>query len=346
MSFDNRWRKQIYLRNVTGDLRAEVDISGSTVTVDEILSHVWREFGWETCRVVNQGRVLLPGEMVRLDAVNRTFVVVPKRPGQTYAAPWDIARDEGDQASPQEEPEASVHDDALDEINNVPETSVRGTAEGEGEHVPVCRICFGDQLDGELFSPCRCKGSMKYVHVSCLNLWRLSSLHSDAYSKCQQCKFEYNVSMTRSVAILELLKRDGASAFLAVVLLILVAFCCSELVLQVGLVNTGRWSVDYAKPGVIAISTHGALVHLWKFARPLWELRHHVNLQELFWDNPNFVILAGTIAGYSQHQHFRLFVVIGITSCALTTLRYIQRKLKRLHMKWRVVQNLDENEIM
>jgi len=37
----------------------------------------------------------------------------------------------------------------------------------------VCRICFGGVNDiiesGKLISPCKCKGSMKYVHVNCLN---------------------------------------------------------------------------------------------------------------------------------------------------------------------------------
>jgi len=37
----------------------------------------------------------------------------------------------------------------------------------------VCRICFGGVNEilesGKLISPCKCKGSMKYVHVNCLN---------------------------------------------------------------------------------------------------------------------------------------------------------------------------------
>eukprot|EP00928_Gymnodinium_smaydae_P032717 TRINITY_DN23624_c0_g1_i1.p1 TRINITY_DN23624_c0_g1~~TRINITY_DN23624_c0_g1_i1.p1 ORF type:complete len:434 (+),score=104.66 TRINITY_DN23624_c0_g1_i1:103-1404(+) len=47
----------------------------------------------------------------------------------------------------------------------------------------ICRICFaGDDGDGdgdgagagELVSPCRCVGSQKYVHVSCLRKWQRS----------------------------------------------------------------------------------------------------------------------------------------------------------------------------
>jgi len=37
---------------------------------------------------------------------------------------------------------------------------------------PLCRICMGDASEGKLFSPCLCKGSMRYVHVECLQRWR------------------------------------------------------------------------------------------------------------------------------------------------------------------------------
>mmetsp|Transcript_7465 Transcript_7465/g.12619 ORF Transcript_7465/g.12619 Transcript_7465/m.12619 type:complete len:123 (-) Transcript_7465:1104-1472(-) len=39
---------------------------------------------------------------------------------------------------------------------------------------PMCRICFGEQEDEEsspLISPCKCSGSMKFVHLKCLRQW-------------------------------------------------------------------------------------------------------------------------------------------------------------------------------
>ena len=37
----------------------------------------------------------------------------------------------------------------------------------------ACRICFGgeDESDNPLFSPCKCAGSMKYIHFKCLRDW-------------------------------------------------------------------------------------------------------------------------------------------------------------------------------
>ncbi|KAJ1548109.1 hypothetical protein HK096_004795, partial [Nowakowskiella sp. JEL0078] len=57
----------------------------------------------------------------------------------------------------------------------------------------TCRICFASDLEndslGSLFSPCKCSGSMKYVHVGnvlfsakyleCLNEWRRVSQKTD-----------------------------------------------------------------------------------------------------------------------------------------------------------------------
>nr|CAG8547989.1 11007_t:CDS:2 [Entrophospora candida] len=44
----------------------------------------------------------------------------------------------------------------------------------------MCRICFSGPEDednlGRSISPCRCKGSMRYVHVECLNRWRLPKI--------------------------------------------------------------------------------------------------------------------------------------------------------------------------
>jgi len=39
-----------------------------------------------------------------------------------------------------------------------------------------CKICLGGEEEedelGRLISPCKCKGTIKYVHLECLNRWR------------------------------------------------------------------------------------------------------------------------------------------------------------------------------
>jgi len=49
-----------------------------------------------------------------------------------------------------------------------------------------CRICLNS---GDLFSPCDCSGTQKYVHMNCLDEWKKTSLKSSL--RCQTCGFIY-----------------------------------------------------------------------------------------------------------------------------------------------------------
>ncbi|KAM5382784.1 hypothetical protein ACJZ2D_002367 [Fusarium nematophilum] len=48
---------------------------------------------------------------------------------------------------------------------------------------------------GRLLSPCKCRGSQKYVHEGCLNAWRLANpTEARNYWQCPTCKFTYRIS--------------------------------------------------------------------------------------------------------------------------------------------------------
>ena len=51
---------------------------------------------------------------------------------------------------------------------------------------PQCRICLDE--DGELFSPCLCRGSVKYVHRECLNTWLAAAQDP---LRCTICRAPY-----------------------------------------------------------------------------------------------------------------------------------------------------------
>ena len=75
---------------------------------------------------------------------------------------------------------------------------------------PICRFCLDERWvpdtktalgtankDGRLISPCLCSGSIRFVHVGCLNKWRRSGhAMSDSLLRCGQCKYRYNVRYT------------------------------------------------------------------------------------------------------------------------------------------------------
>ena len=55
-----------------------------------------------------------------------------------------------------------------------------------------CRICLEENEDlDDLFSPCSCNGTQKYVHKKCLERWRQENIDNDNYDRCQECRTEY-----------------------------------------------------------------------------------------------------------------------------------------------------------
>ncbi|CAE8638314.1 unnamed protein product, partial [Polarella glacialis] len=58
----------------------------------------------------------------------------------------------------------------------------------------LCRICLeqgDDEVTGELFAPCRCKGGTKYVHRRCLDTWRSTGMNPSNLTRCEVCHYKY-----------------------------------------------------------------------------------------------------------------------------------------------------------
>jgi E3 ubiquitin-protein ligase DOA10 len=55
-------------------------------------------------------------------------------------------------------------------------------------HDAVCRICQGEGADSRpLRHPCRCTGSIKFVHEDCLQMWIHSKGSASASGNCEVC---------------------------------------------------------------------------------------------------------------------------------------------------------------
>jgi hypothetical protein len=83
----------------------------------------------------------------------------------------------------------------------------------------TCRICFDDDSAGALFKPCLCDGSMKYIHVSCLDQWReVGGARGGlaAATHCPQCQYEYKFD--NFVPQLKFLTHPSAIKILALVI--------------------------------------------------------------------------------------------------------------------------------
>ena len=55
------------------------------------------------------------------------------------------------------------------------------------EEALVCRICL--ESEGELVSPCPCRGSQRGVHLACLERWHVSQRRWAL--RCMTCKLPY-----------------------------------------------------------------------------------------------------------------------------------------------------------
>lgn len=71
-----------------------------------------------------------------------------------------------------------------------------GTSENiPGMFQPRPQVVYESEDGGRLLSPCKCKGSNKYVHEGCLQQWRLQDPTSKRnYWQCPTCKFNYKLS--------------------------------------------------------------------------------------------------------------------------------------------------------
>jgi len=58
-----------------------------------------------------------------------------------------------------------------------------------------CRICYQDSTNEKLISPCNCKGSMKYIHRSCLE----KCIFSSKSNICGICKNTYKFNENKFV---------------------------------------------------------------------------------------------------------------------------------------------------
>lgn len=117
-----------------------------------------------------------------------------------------------------------VHAANVDQMDALQvEAMLFGVAEPQGAEIPTrfCRICLEGEVDAcdRLLSPCRCKGTVQYVHASCLDRWRVFSTRMHSAVRCDQCATEYRFKPTVWMRVLT----SRALLFAASVVLFLVA---------------------------------------------------------------------------------------------------------------------------
>jgi len=91
----------------------------------------------------------------------------------------------------------------------------------------TCRICSltqSESVGSKMIKPCKCKGTLEYVHIDCLNQWRATSMN--AFYECQVCKYKYEL---RRTFFAELLLSDNGAFLVTILLIITIILVCGVL---------------------------------------------------------------------------------------------------------------------
>jgi phosphohistidine phosphatase SixA len=154
--------------------------------VDYVYDELNKKYIWENLHARYRTELSLPHPLNRFfdsnfheDEVydNRSPIDVQMRQHHvsTYTMPSSALR--------------SLHDDNNNDNNNNDDDD-----DDDDDHAPTCRICQMKQVETPhllLIRPCKCSGSLAYVHKTCLNEWRATS--PTAQSICSICNYTYKI---------------------------------------------------------------------------------------------------------------------------------------------------------
>ncbi|XP_053989975.1 E3 ubiquitin-protein ligase MARCHF3-like [Hylaeus volcanicus] len=124
----------------------------------------------------------------------------------------------------------------------------------------VCRICHTNTSKEPLISPCRCKGTLAYVHLACLERW----LNETCRSYCELCRYRFDVVSTPRYRLPESWRiwishprnrRNMQSNFLIFALLSVV----TGGLVMVCLVGMRYFVIEGKKIGISKLWTRGAI---------------------------------------------------------------------------------------
>ena len=63
----------------------------------------------------------------------------------------------------------------------------------------LCKICLEPDISTEMISPCRCVGSVEFVHEQCLKVWILGRKGGPQEAECELCHTRYTMYCRYSV---------------------------------------------------------------------------------------------------------------------------------------------------
>ena len=265
-------------------------------------------------RIVHKGRVLHPLDQIKSAGLVDwpTVYLVTEEAAAVGAAPH---------AAPTA-PAAATAATAAEGAEGAPREAAQGDADDDDRR---CRICFSGESEPRgalrLFSPCLCDGSMKYVHVGCLNEWRRASTNPRSYFECDQCRYKYNLRRSEWAEYVEtwhVVNACTAAAFvLSTLALGLVNLALPVTIKFYALVGWSGWAgyggaiCDHIVCGLILIGVCGFAVGQ-------------------RWRDTRFLMYLGMTIASNGNRIFRVFVAVGIAYAVYELHNYMQLRMREL----------------
>lgn len=323
---------KIDLRQVRAGSIGIVEISPT-----DPLSVLWtriqelHDYPAETTRLVHMGKVLTLAKDGDAPASNLADVPVVVVVAKVLITK-NVQKQRQEEAERKEQ-EQKLRQDAERKLSEqAKETAQPVDRTSDDEDVPICRICRGTENDVtgpmRLFKPCMCHGSMKYVHVGCLQEWRQNSVNSSSYFQCAQCGFKYNIYRPRLANYLLSAGQDHnhilvrACSVLALLLAtIMSGFLCSWFHLDARFYDLMEWSPpwkdwDNSDAGVVSLYLASALDIFASGALFIGMLMFVVTMysrMQMWYEMRNYVGIGLTLAYLSQGGGiWRLSAIAGL----------------------------------
>ena len=272
-----------------GRVLCEVDVCGGSRvhTVGQLKERLRQTQGEAALgdvrmHVAHAGRLLQEDEQLetlRLSPVAVLAVVRPKNaPARTQLPPLDVPHTT-QRATPAANPIAAIAPrpalSLLPSRADIAAAWDRAFPSASGEAAPaeaaeeerVCRVCFCGEECGRLITPCRCRGSMRFVHAACLNEWRVSSANPRSFERCDQCGYAYRTQRTHIGLYLQSERVHSIATVVSLLLLFLLGIAVpgrperllySLLRWQPGMSLPAHWG-PYADAAVRGLATPAAL---------------------------------------------------------------------------------------
>lgn len=96
---------------------------------------------------------------------------------------------------------------------------------------PSCRICLDSNPTDQLISPCLCRGSQGYVHLSCLQEWIVRTVDT-GIAYCELCRHAYHLKYRYKTQLRCCNKKEGMRIWQPLMLLIASAVLLCVLILS------------------------------------------------------------------------------------------------------------------